>query len=267
MTLSQIISIFPFIIFLACTCVAFIAFFKALRYKRTFTDTPLAKITSAAQGYAKIKGIVQSFDEKQLLTSPLTQRSCCWYTYSVVKLPISKNDRPEIIEEKTSTNLFRLLDDTGECVIYPLNAEVVATAGTWQTRGLDLKLIKANPILLKRLQSKLQNNGLYEFTESRLTMGKEATVIGYLENYSCARNPFDVTDIAHSEWNTLKNNQERVNLISNFNLEGRPYLITDQDYNFKRDSYKNLWIYGLLFFASGIALTAWFFYIVNGGQI
>lgn len=255
---------------------AFIGFFRILRFKRMIVDTPFSKISSAAQGFVKIKGIIQSLDDKEVLISPLTQKSCCWYDYSIEQLGKQKNDSDVLIEKKTSNHLFRIIDDTGECVVYPDEAEVLTYyKGSWNTRGFDPKLISAEPALMLRLKDQLKNNYNYCFRENRLNIGRETIILGYLQNYSTERNPiqenstnnkrisietqklsFEDNHIAIQQWEKLKNSKENINFISGFNLEGRPYIITDLNlYSYAEDCRKNMWLCALAFFACGIIMA------------
>ena len=267
---NSIFSSIFIITFAPITFFAFARLFETLRHKRMIVDTPYSKIDSAPQDFVKIKGKAYPIDDTEIILSPLTQRPCCWYNYSVEQIPIYKNDRFERLEEKTSINLFRITDETGESIIYPDGAELTTKKkGSWRSRGFDQLLIMAEPILMNRLKKRMKPKYSYQFTENRLDIGGEITVLGYLQHYSTGRNPINEYEdqvinhdnaIAIEQWKKLKKSKNNVSFISRFQLEGRPYIISDLDlYHFVRDCQKNIWFSGLCFFLCG-AITIFSIY-------
>lgn len=107
--------------------------FYYLKNVRTIQDTPTSKIRSAAQGYVELQGI-----SKSLLPTPtlglLSQRPCAWYHFTIEWLNAIENTEQTqsvwtLLERGTSNEYpFILEDNTGSCIILPLNAEIHSTA-------------------------------------------------------------------------------------------------------------------------------------------
>ncbi|SER27878.1 E3 Ubiquitin ligase [Nitrosomonas sp. Nm51] len=106
--------------------------FYYLKRARLIEDTPTSKIRSAAQGYVEIVGTVSS-PQKHMLSAPLSNTACVWFTYKIQRHRRSgKSSHWSTIEEKTSTEQFVVSDDTGNCVIDPIGAEVQTShSHTW----------------------------------------------------------------------------------------------------------------------------------------
>jgi hypothetical protein len=107
------------------------------RHARIIENVPTAKIRSAAQGYVELSGRTKLMDGP-MIVSPLTGRSCVWYSYKIEER--TNNFRHEknghshwrLVEQKRSEEVFILEDDTGQCVIDPDDADVIATnKKTW----------------------------------------------------------------------------------------------------------------------------------------
>ncbi len=109
---------------LALTFGGFYFAFKFLIRKRLIEDTPTSKIRSASQGYVELAGHGEMMEDEPI-SSPLTNTRCLWYDYKVEEHRGSgKNSRWVTIDSGTSTEIFRLIDNTAECVILPDGAEV-----------------------------------------------------------------------------------------------------------------------------------------------
>ena len=93
-------------VLIAGTAAAFYLTFRSIVRARLIEDTPTSKIRSAPQGYVELIGTGKWLEGPAIL-APLSGRECTWYRY------------------KVSEALFKLVDDTGECVIDPDGAEVI----------------------------------------------------------------------------------------------------------------------------------------------
>lgn len=110
-------------------CLALIAiislFAWASNYRRVraIADIPTSRIASAAQGYVELSGHA-SIDQDYLIVSPLSGISCIWFRYRVY----SKNSKGEWSQTShgVSNQTFEIRDGTGQCVIDPDDAEIVA---------------------------------------------------------------------------------------------------------------------------------------------
>jgi hypothetical protein len=118
----------------ALVAVALFAFYGLFRFftrARLIEDTPTARIRSAAQGYTELNGVADPLSGTPVV-APLSQLQCVWYRYKIEEhrhhghsFGARRNrDRWHTVEHGTSDALFRLADDTGECVVDPDGAEV-----------------------------------------------------------------------------------------------------------------------------------------------
>lgn len=93
------------------------------RRLQALEDIPLARIGTAAQGYARLQGRAALFPGSSL-RSPVTGQPCCWYSYSVT----TYDEQGEVQSSETDTTewSFMMTDGSGECVIDPVGARVIA---------------------------------------------------------------------------------------------------------------------------------------------
>lgn len=111
-----------------------VAALRSFKRARLIEDTPTSRIRSAAQGYVEIAGNARLLPGTQNL-APLTQRPCVWWRYKVSKRTETgsgKNRRSQwqTVASGTSAVPFLLDDGTGECIVQPDGAEVIATEST-----------------------------------------------------------------------------------------------------------------------------------------
>lgn len=144
--------------------------YKHLINARAIEDHPTSKIRSAAQGYVELSG-QQTFFEKRPIIAPLTKEKCTWYAYRV-EYYHPKGTR--LIDSGKSTDIFVLLDETGECIVDPHNAEVhTPYCDRWF--GFSSKP-KAKPkSLLMKIISRF---GRYRYYEWRMSEGMPLYAIG-----------------------------------------------------------------------------------------
>lgn len=106
--------------------IAFLSVFGwlgSLRRWRSIKDTPTSQIASAAQGYVELVGRGKALEGLPLV-SPLTGLPCLWYHYTVEEKDSDgkwKHQRSE-----TSELSFLIRDASGECLVDPEGAEVLA---------------------------------------------------------------------------------------------------------------------------------------------
>ncbi len=96
-----------------------------LRLIRKLEDTPTAKIGSAAQGFVQLAGLARPQRETPLHV-PVLQVPCVWYRYERYDDYGAQDDDAEPVEVQQSQGRFRLVDRSGECIVEPYGAEIVA---------------------------------------------------------------------------------------------------------------------------------------------
>ncbi len=103
-------------------------FLRYGRLLRLIADTPTARIRSVPQGFVQLEGTTGWLPGPEI-QARLSGRPCVWYRYRVEETRGSgRNRRRTVVEHGTSGDLFRITDETGDCVIDPDGALVVAPA-------------------------------------------------------------------------------------------------------------------------------------------
>jgi hypothetical protein len=95
--------------------------FRSLRRARIIEDVPTARIRSAHQGYVELEGETKLM-EGEPIRSPLRSIVCCWWSYQIHRK--GSKGSWNLLEKKSSNDLFLLRDQTGRCIIDPEGAEV-----------------------------------------------------------------------------------------------------------------------------------------------
>ncbi|HSD35894.1 MAG TPA: hypothetical protein VLC92_00200 [Rhodocyclaceae bacterium] len=112
--------------------VSIAAWLGALRTLQTITATPLSRIASAAQGYIALQGRGRALAGTPLL-SPCTGLPVLWY-----RLHIEERDGDGAWQSQSqdqSDACLLLEDDSGQCAIDPLDADVHTPQRETETRG------------------------------------------------------------------------------------------------------------------------------------
>ncbi len=106
--------------------------FAAYRRFRFMDGTATSKIRSAPQGHVELKGLGEWLPNGAI-ASPFSNSRCVWYHCTIDKRRRSgKRTTWTNISDERSGHLFRLVDDTGECVVDPDDAHVIAESDqTW----------------------------------------------------------------------------------------------------------------------------------------
>ena len=126
------VEVWPFAL-LAMSVVSFFAWAANYRCYRQISDLPTSKVASAAQGYTELFGHAEMLPGVPV-TSRLSQASCCWYSYQVEEK--GSDDKWKTVDSGTSVEQFLLVDDTGQCVISPEDAEVMTNEDkSWEEGG------------------------------------------------------------------------------------------------------------------------------------
>ncbi len=171
-------------VLLVIVAVAFVYSFRNLLRARIIEDTPTSKIRSAAQGYVELIGRSECLDGPPII-APLSGRTCTWYQYKIERrerIRSRNRSRWKTIETGVSEAIFRLVDETGECVIDPEGAEVV-TSNHKQWYGSTPKPVNGPSQSQGRSVRGLlgiisAGMGRYRYTESLLVPGERLYALG-----------------------------------------------------------------------------------------
>lgn len=161
---------------------------------RLIADTPTARVRSAPQGYVELIGRGRLLPGPPVL-APLTGLTCTWFHYRIERRQGSGRDRGwKVVEQGTSDALFRLQDDSGECIIDPEGAQVICVhTDRWHGSG-------PRPVGGPRTGGVLPGMGSYRYTERRLHPDEDLYAIGYFRT----RSHDDGVDLASEVAGTLR---------------------------------------------------------------
>ena len=133
---SDYIVLFVVLLLLFCGLL-FFAFYAFKRF-RFMEGTATSRIRSAAQGYVELKGLAEWLPEDSFI-SPFSGSRCIWYHCTIdKKRRTGKRTSWTNISDECSSQLFRLVDDTGDCAVDPDDAHVIPeTDVTWRGSSTD----------------------------------------------------------------------------------------------------------------------------------
>lgn len=103
------------------------------RRYRMIADNATSKIRSAPQGYVELKGVAAGDPNYEYANAPFSHRPCLWYEVKTYEKKISEdsegNEKTEwdLIYTNSSSTPYRLVDDTGSCLLYPEGADITPT--------------------------------------------------------------------------------------------------------------------------------------------
>lgn len=150
---------------------------RSLARCRAVANTPVARIRSAAQGYVEFAG-VGTTPPRTVIRAPLTGKRCLWWHYEIEDRP--RSGRAATVDRQTSATPFLLRDATGECLVDPVGAEVVAhVREVWRgsTPWPEFHLPPGTG-LLGRLVDGLLSSGRYRYIERRLEADRPLYALG-----------------------------------------------------------------------------------------
>lgn len=122
---------FILVVLIVVSCLAFYFIWRSLHRARVIEDMPTARLRSAHQGYVELEGVGQLLEGPPII-APLTGIHCLWYSYSIEQRQTRHDSRGrannywQTIDSGVSDALFMLDDGTGQCIIDPEGAEVIA---------------------------------------------------------------------------------------------------------------------------------------------
>lgn len=161
-------------------CFILYKLYKTYHLYRFINDTATSKISSAAQGYVELKGLGENFPGITT-KSPFSGRTCLWFYCKIEKRQKTgkyKSWTEESVE--ISDELFKLQDDTADCVILPEGAEVIPSEENyWYGRNYQEKY-------KGRLKTSWLNRyigyGNYRFTEKLITVADPLYIVGLFKS-------------------------------------------------------------------------------------
>ena len=155
--------------------------YGAFRSFRFADGTATSKIRSAAQGFVELKGLGEWLSGDSI-ASPFSNSRCVWYHCTIEKREKSgKRSSWSNISDECSGALFRLVDDTGWCIIDPDHAQVIPeTDITWYGHNTDYR---SKPP--KRARWLNFSMGKYRFREQLI---RPATALYALGEFSSFQN-------------------------------------------------------------------------------
>jgi hypothetical protein len=112
--------------------VSLVGWLRALRHSRLISDTPTARVASAAQGYTELRGRGQPLAGAPLL-SPLNGLPVLWYR--VVTMRRTDQNKWEHESTVESDASFLLDDGTGRVAVDPEGAEMLVSRKDTHTGG------------------------------------------------------------------------------------------------------------------------------------
>ena len=148
----------------------------AFKRYRFMDGTATSKVRSAAQGHVELKGLGEWLPN-DMITSPFSRSRCLWYHCTIDKRKRSgKRTTWTNILDQRSEHLFRLVDDTGDCIIDPDDAHVVPESErTWYGSSTDAKM---NPPSSKGWAFTIGGFGRYRFRERLITPATQLYALG-----------------------------------------------------------------------------------------
>ncbi len=198
---------------LACGALALWALYQflvAIRNSRLIADTPLVRIRSAAQGYVKVSGHARDAASHPTV-SPLSSKSCVWWSYEVSQRERNRSvgGSWRAVESATSIEPFILDDGDGQCLVGPVCARVVPSqTDVWYG---DTPWPEGPPGLFQTFFQ----SASYRYTERRLDVGAELTVVGELRSRS------EVGDVDAEAMARLREwKQDQRTLLARFDSDG-----------------------------------------------
>ena len=114
--------------------------YRSFRSFRFVDGTATSKIRSAAQGHVELKGLGEWMSGDSIV-SPFSNSRCVWYHCTIEKRKKSgKRSSWSNISDECSDTLFRLVDDTGWCIVDPDHAQVIPESDiTWYGHNTDYR--------------------------------------------------------------------------------------------------------------------------------
>jgi hypothetical protein len=155
-------------------------FLSSAGRNRIFSDTPVVRIRSAAQGYVHVQGAA-GLAPGDPITAPLSGTSCVWWDYQIEHRDTTSNGKSSwhTIDRATSVAPFTLYDGDAHCLVGPVGAEITPTAkDVWY--GDTARPLGGPPPLVQQITTDRN----YRYTERVIGVGAQLSVLGELRSDS-----------------------------------------------------------------------------------
>ena len=152
--------------------------FKTFRRFRYMDGTATSRIRSAAQGLVELKGLAEWLPDDSFV-SPFSGNRCVWYHCTIdEKQQGGRRTTWTNISDERSSQLFRLVDETGDCAIDPDDAHVIPESDrTWYGSSTESKL---NPPAGNAWVAKI-GFGKYRFRERLIRPATGLYALGWFQ--------------------------------------------------------------------------------------
>ena len=220
------------LLLLLTVLVIFLSYQSYRSYHRfRFMDgTATAKIRSAPQGYIELKGLGEWMPGDQI-HSPFSGQRCVWFHCLIDRRQRGGKRAGWVnISDQRSEHLFHLVDETGECVIDPDDAQVIPEIDrSWV--GSSLSDQTNPPVGRAGFSFKKLNIGFggYRFRERLITTASQLYAIGHFQTHRSDAGEISITSQVEDlvrEWK-LKPGQ----YLADFDIDGNGKI---QDEEWKR---------------------------------
>jgi hypothetical protein len=261
----------PALAFLGTTLWGWIA---SNRQLQALDDYPLSKIGSAPQGYVRLEGQAAAFPGSPL-ESPLTHRSCCWYSYQLVE---RDDERGKSVREEHDTSewSFVMNDGSGTCVVDPAGAELVSVrVKKWREGKFDYierLILPGDPLFVLgqfATAGAMVNESDIEFRVGELISEWKKEMPTLIQRFDLRSDG----RIGEQEWERVRK-QARREIEANFARnppqsqnsisrpgDGRPYIISAESRaRLEREIKIWAWIHLSCFLLGVACLAAWAFH-------
>ena len=119
--LGVLIAVFSYLVYYS---------FSVTKRYRFMDGTATSRIRSAAQGHVELKGLGEWMPNGEI-HSPFSKRRCLWYHCTIDRKQSSgKRITWTNISDERSSQMFHLVDETGDCIVDPDDARVIPEMDT-----------------------------------------------------------------------------------------------------------------------------------------
>jgi len=170
----------------AAAGIGFYLWKKSFQHARVMEDTPTSKVRSAAQGFVELAGMQYPLDGSNL-TAPLSGIPCTWWDYKIEKRTERRTSKGRtttswvLVEKDTSVGFFNLRDETGQALVNPRGADVIASlTKVWY--GNDPRPTGGE-------SAGFGMGRRYRYTERVMRSGEPIYALGHFETWSSVEDP------------------------------------------------------------------------------